>query len=130
MATWAEVTEYVTSNYRVSSNGPNMLSLVFNFPDARSQRVFLWHMTLRDGMEHWMQIESPIAPMDSVNIREALGAVGSLVCGGLAELEGVLTLRHCMPLANLDANEFESPLHLVVATADRLEAQLTGADRF
>jgi hypothetical protein len=42
----------------------------------------------------------------------------------------VLTIRHAVPLANLNINEFERPLSLVTNTADQLERQLTGADEY
>ena len=43
-------------------------------------------------------------------------------------LSGYVTLRHAVPLANVDANEFEVPMKLVLHSADVLERKLTGAD--
>ena len=45
-------------------------------------------------------------------------------------LGDLVTFRHSLPLANLNINEFESPLALVTTTADRLEQAFTGGDRF
>jgi hypothetical protein len=35
-----------------------------------------------------------------------------------------------VPLANLDINEFERPLHLITVAADQLEKDLVGGDAF
>ncbi len=43
---------------------------------------------------------------------------------------GLLTIRHSVPLLNLNINEFERPLALVTTTADRFERELTGGDRY
>ena len=37
-------------------------------------------------------------------------------------------LRHAVPLANLDLNEFNHPLSIVTGSADELEEMLTGRD--
>ena len=53
-----------------------------------------------------------------------------MVCGGVAVINDVVIFRHSVPLANLDVNEFERPLHLVTMAADYLETQVTGLDQF
>ena len=52
------------------------------------------------------------------------------VCGGIAAMGDLVTVRHSVPLLNLDINEFERPLGLVTGTADRLEQQFQGGDQF
>lgn len=107
-----------------------MIGMTFETDNLRSQIVFLWRVEFAGGMEEWVQIESPIAELESVNLDHALRAVGHTVCGGLAANEGYLTFRHSVPLLNLDINEFERPLTLVVSTADELERTPTGGDKF
>jgi hypothetical protein len=130
MVTWSALTEYVRSHYKISDEKPGSLKLVFDVGDLRSQVVFLWRMTLNDGAEDWVQIESPFGRLDSVNLRGAIDSMGQTVCGGIAALGELVTVRHSVPLLNLDINEFERPLALVTGTADRLEQQFQGGDQF
>jgi hypothetical protein len=130
MATWSVLTEYVRSHYKVSDEKPSSMKLIFDVGDLRSQVVFLWKMSMLDGAEDWVQIESPFGRLDSVNLRAAIDSMGNTVCGGIASLGELVTVRHSVPLLNLDINEFERPLVLVTGTADRLERQLQGGDEF
>jgi len=130
MATWSTLTEYVRSHYKIADEKPGSMKLIFDVGDLRSQVVFLWRMSLLDGEEEWVQIESPFGRLDSINLRGAIDAMGKTVCGGIAAMEGLVTVRHSVPLLNLDINEFERPLGLVTGTADRLEQQFQGGDQF
>ncbi|HEY2671805.1 MAG TPA: hypothetical protein VGJ07_15730 [Rugosimonospora sp.] len=130
MTTWNSVVEYVRSNYKISDEGPDRVKLVFEVGDLRTQVVFLWRQALENGTEEWLQIESPIGKADGMDLRAVLEEVGTKVCGGAALIEGHLFIRQSMPLANLDINEFERPLALITATADRLERQFVGGDEF
>ncbi|WP_433532888.1 hypothetical protein ACQPYA_13305 [Micromonospora sp. CA-263727] len=130
MATWANLATYVRSNYKISDERHDMIKLVFETGNLRSQVVLLWHVTLADGAEEWVQIESSFGELNSVNLVQALREVGDTVCGGMSVLGDLVTFRHSVPLLNLNINEFERPLALVTSTADRLEQLLTGADRF
>jgi hypothetical protein len=106
------------------------MRLVFGVGDLRSQIVFLWRMSLLDETEDWVQIESPFGRLDSVDLRGAIDSIGNTVCGGIAAWNEFATIRHSVPLLNLDINEFERPLVLVTTTADRLERQFQGGDEF
>lgn len=130
MATWSDLMGYVRSNYRIADEQSGMVKMVFETENLRSQVVLLWHQTLRDGSEEWLQIESPFAELGSVNLQEALEEVGRTVCGGAAIVSSYVTIRHAVPLANLNINEFERPLTLVTSTADYLEQKLTGGDKY
>jgi hypothetical protein len=130
MASWSALVNYVHSHYKVTDEQPGMMKLVFEVGDLRSQLVFLWRTPLRDGAEEWVQIESPFGEIDSVDLRAATLAMSKLVCGGIAAVGDLATVRHSVPLENMDINEFERPLALVLSTADNLERQLTGGDDF
>ena len=129
MSTWADLVTYVHSNYKVSDESQNSIKLVFETGNLRSQVVVLWHLTLERG-EEWVQIESPFGELGQVDLNAALQHVGNTVCGGLALVGNLVTFRHSLPLANININEFEGPLHMVTGTADQLERTLTGGDRF
>jgi hypothetical protein len=129
MASWADLVAYVHSNYKVSDESQNSIKLVFETGNLRSQVVVLWHLKLERG-EEWVQIESPFGELGSVDLAAALQHVGNTVCGGLALVGNLVTFRHSLPLDNLQISEFEWPLHMVTSTADQLERNLTGGDRF
>jgi hypothetical protein len=129
MATWSDLIGYVRSNYKVSDEQPGMVKMVFETDNLRSQIVWLWRQTLMDGNEEWLQIESPFAEVGSVNLQAALEEVGRTVCGGAAIAANFITIRHAVPLVNLNINEFERPLILVTTTADHLEQKLIGGDK-
>jgi hypothetical protein len=82
------------------------------------------------GTEEWVQIESPFGRLDSVDLRGAVEATRETVCGGIGAMGELATVRHAMPLLNLDINELERPLILVTSTADNLERQFQGGDAF
>jgi hypothetical protein len=130
MATWSELKSYVHNTYKVSDEDENMLKLVFELPGLRTQVVLVWHLTLSGSGEEWIQIESPIGEVASVDLGAALDRVGSTVCGGLAKFGTLLTFRHSVPLGDLSIAEFESPLRLVTSTADNLEQALVGGDQY
>jgi hypothetical protein len=130
MTTWNDLLGYVHSNYKIADERPDMIKLIFETGSLRSQVVILWHMTLANSNEEWVQIESPFGELGSLDLAAALQAVGNTVCGGMALFGNLVTFRHSLPLDNLNINEFESPLALVTTTADQLEKTLTGGDKF
>lgn len=133
MATWQNLRQYIAETYKYTELDNGQLKLVFDMGNDRSQVVILSVHRLGDGTEEWVMIESPIGPLDRVDVHRALREAGQMVCGALA-LDmmdvGLVVYRHTLPLANLDINEFERPLELVLSTGDRLEQMLTGVDEF
>jgi hypothetical protein len=131
MATWQDVTEYVRSHYKIAGEEKGlMIKLVFETGEMRSQLVLLTHHTLLDDAEEWLQISSPVASLGQVDLEKFLEEVGDTVCGGGALVGDLLIVRHAVPLLNLNINEFERPLTLVTTTADRLERELVGGDKY
>lgn len=130
MATWSALADYVRANYKISEETPDSLKLIFDVGNLRSQVVFLWRMSLLDGTEEWVQIESPFGRLGSVDIYGAVRAMGETVCGGIGTAGELVTVRHAAPLLNMDINELERPLLLVMTTADRMERQFQGGDTF
>jgi hypothetical protein len=130
MATWEDLAAYVHKSYKVADNQPGFMRLVFNLDNSRSQTIFLNHLVLAEGTEHWVQLESGIGDVNRINLHALLVGVADLVCGGLGYVNGIVTYRHAVPLADLDIAEFERPLLLVTTTADALERQFAGTDNF
>jgi hypothetical protein len=131
MATWMQLRNYVHANYRISDDIGNGLKLEFRTTNGRTQLVFLSQHLLLDSTEEWVLIESPFGLIGEIDLARAATAVGTMVCGGIGvAFDKFVTLRHAVRLADLDVDEFERPLVLVTASADRLEAMFSTADRF
>ena len=130
MATWSDVKTFVHNNYKADDLSDEVMKMVFETADLRSQLVFLTHYTLAGGAEDWVAVESPFAEIGNVDLGKALEEAGNLVCGGLSKVNSMVTLKHSVPLENLNINELQRPLALVVNSADALEKSLVGGDKF
>jgi hypothetical protein len=132
VATWEELRQYIGMTQRVDTeSGEDWVTFVLSTSADRLQQVFVSRITLSDGAEEWALIESPFGELDTVDLRRALEESSKLLPGGLGVFQGTLvTLRHALPLENMQVNEFERPLQLVTTAADQLEEALLGGDRF
>jgi hypothetical protein len=131
MATWAQLKDYIRSNYRISDDYDDAIKLTFETDLGRTQSVLVRHVALLDGTEDWVAIESPFGELGQIDVAQAVRATDGMVCGGIGAAVGrFVTFRHAVPLANLDVNEFERPLLLVTSTADKLESEVSAGDRF
>jgi hypothetical protein len=132
VATWEELRQYIGLTQKVEENsGEDWVTFVLATSGDRMQQVFVSKMTLEDGKEEWAVIESPFGEIDKIDLAQALRESTTLVCGGLGIFQdNLVTLRHAVPLAALDAQEFDRPLTLVSNGADVLEDKLGGGDRF
>src|SRR5260221_618217 len=77
------------------------IKLVFETGSLRSQVVLIWYLTLNDGKEEWVQIESPFGELGTLDLTRALQEISNTVCGGLALVGNLVTFRHSLPLENL-----------------------------
>jgi hypothetical protein len=131
VATWSDLLAYVRSNYTVAEEEDGWVKMIFDVGDLRSQVVFLQRHALLEGSEDWLVIESPFGELGDIDLPRVLAEVGKTVVGGAALVAGhILTVRHAVPLENLNINEFERPLALVTTTADRLEKHFVGGDEY
>jgi hypothetical protein len=130
MATWSDLKAYVHNRYKVADERDDMMKLIFETDNLRSQVVIIWRLTLAANGSEWIHIESPIGEIGQLDLASLLRTVGNTVVGGLATSGELVTFRHSVPLADLSIAEFEQPLHLVIGTADLLEQRYTGGDKF
>lgn len=131
MASWSDLLSYVRSHYTVAEEQSGWVKMIFDVGDLRSQVVFLQRHALMEGAEEWLVIESPFGELGQIDLPRVLAEVGQTVVGGMALVAGhILTVRHAVPLENLNINEFERPLALVTTTADRLERHFVGGDEY
>ncbi|RJQ80242.1 hypothetical protein [Amycolatopsis panacis] len=135
MAEWADLVGFIRQQYRVVRDDPDeiRIRIVFGadaYTEGRAQ-VMVIAREVFDHREDWVQIATPFARVDEVNLYHVLREAGaSLVVGGVVVMGEHLVLRHALPLVNLDLNEFVDPLELVAGSAELLEQQFTGRDDY
>ncbi|HJQ45930.1 MAG TPA: hypothetical protein VJ870_06355, partial [Amycolatopsis sp.] len=123
MATWRELQTFIRQTYRVTRDEPGEMRIRLRFrkdPDEeeRTQMVVIAREVL-DRREEWVQIATPFARVDDVDLRSVLDEIGhTTVVGGAVIMGEWLVLRHSLPLVNLDINEFTDPLELVTGAAE------------
>ncbi|PFG49809.1 hypothetical protein ATK36_4992 [Amycolatopsis sulphurea] len=135
MAEWADLVGFIRQQYRVVRDDPDeiRIRIVFGadaYTEGRAQ-VMVIAREVFDHREDWVQIATPFARVEEVNLYHVLREAGaSLVVGGVVVMGEHLVLRHALPLVNLDLNEFVDPLELVAGSAELLEQQFTGRDDY
>ncbi|CAM3093594.1 hypothetical protein SAXI111661_17675 [Saccharomonospora xinjiangensis] len=130
MATWGDLVAYVRASYDVIRDEGDEIRVRISYDDRRAQVVVIAREVL-DRKEEWVQIATPFARIDQVDLQEVLAEIGNtIVVGGAALMGEHLVLRHSLPLVNLDINEFVDPLELVTGSAELLEEQFTGRDDY
>jgi hypothetical protein len=135
LADWGDLVAYIRHSYDVIRYEPDEVRIRVSFVNdedilGRRQIVVVAHEVL-DQQEDWVQIATPFARVEEVDLREVLTEVGkTIVVGGVAVMGDYLVLRHSLPLINLDINEFTDPLDLVASGAEQLERRFTGRDDY
>ncbi|MER6669594.1 hypothetical protein ABT256_33900 [Amycolatopsis japonica] len=134
MAEWADLVAFVRHEYRVVKDEPDEIRIRLSYGDddyeERAQTVVIAR-EIFDRREDWVQIATPFARVNEVDLTTVLTEIGNtIVVGGLVVMGEHLVLRHSLPLVNLDINEFTDPLELVAGSAELLEQQFTGRDDY
>ena len=136
MAEWSDLVAYIRHSYDVIRYEPDEVRIRVSFAEdeddilGRRQIMVVAHEIL-DQKEDWVQIATPFARVEQVDLHEVLTEVGNtIVVGGVALMGDYLVLRHSLPLINLDINEFTDPLDLVASGAEQLERRFTGRDDY
>lgn len=129
MAKWEDLRSYIRITYKVAEDDGTFLRLVFGVGEGRSQIVVVAQSTTGSGSE-FATIASPFAEVGQVDIDTVLSTMADYVVGGVVAYGQTYMVRHSVPLADLDPEEFDGPLRLVLSTADVLEAKFLGSDNF
>jgi hypothetical protein len=135
VAEWGDLVRYIRQMYHVVRDEPDEIRvrLVFGddaYTEGRAQIMVIAREIL-DQKEDWVQIATPFARADEVDLLDVLTEIGStIVVGGAAVMGEHIVLRHSLPLINLDINEFVDPLELVAGAAEQLEQIFTGRDDY
>jgi hypothetical protein len=136
VADWGDLVAYIRHSYDVIQYKPDEVRIRVSFAEdeedilGRRQIMVVAHEIL-DRREDWVQIATPFARVEQVNLHEVLTEVGdTIVVGGVVLMGDYVVLRHSLPLINLDINEFTDPLQLVASAAEELERRFTGRDDY
>ena len=136
MADWGDLVAYIRNSYDVIQYKPDEVRIRVTFGSdeddllGRRQIMVVAHEIL-DQKEDWVQIATPFARVEQVDLHEVLTEAGNtIVVGGVVLMGDYLVLRHSLPLIHLDINEFTDPLDLVASGAEQLERRFTGRDDF
>ncbi|WP_236794617.1 hypothetical protein [Amycolatopsis sp. GM8] len=127
---WTDVINYVRLRYEVLEDRDGWLRFQLETENGRTQQVTVHLLPGEDGTS-WAEISSAVGWADKIDLRRLLELAGSVTVGGAAVVDGVALIKHTVPLGALDLQEeFARPLAAIVAQADALEHQLSGADEF
>jgi hypothetical protein len=136
LAEWGDLVAYIRNSYDVIQYKPDEVRIRVSFAKdeddilGRRQIMVVAHEIL-DEKEDWVQIATPFARLEQVDLQEVLTEVGdTIVVGGIVLMGDYVVLRHSLPLINLDINEFTDPLDLVASGAEQLERRFTGRDDY
>jgi hypothetical protein len=136
LADWGDLVAYIRNSYDVIQYKPDEVRIRVTFGSdeedllGRRQIMVVAHEIL-DQKEDWVQIATPFARVEEVDLHEVLTEAGNtIVVGGVVLMGDYLVLRHSLPLIHLDINEFTDPLDLVASGAEQLERRFTGRDDF
>ncbi len=128
MATWNDVQNHVRGKYKIAQEDPNLIALDFECTDGRAQRILI--SSFEAMGKTWVLFRSRVCEISRLDPREALRRNASFAVGFLAISEDFYELVYTTQLNTLDIDELELPLHGLTDTADELERELTGTDRW
>ena len=120
MPNWAELQEYARGKYVLDDDEPEFFSLVFRMDNGRTQKIRVRHFQAFD--ESWIEFRSVVCKGAEMPAKVALRKNCEFAIGALAlDSDDDYVLIHNAPMATMDPNEFERPLHVIAGTADSLE---------
>ena len=130
MATWREVQNYLTSQYKLEDLGDGVLKLVFGYNDGRSQVIYCTPIAAESD-DGFVVFLSPFATSSNLSPQQLVDLMSkNMFVGFGSNANGAYTVVHQAPLKNLDASEIEWALELISGTADLLEKELGLGDVF
>jgi hypothetical protein len=129
MPTWGEIKEHARSKYTLKSDEEEFFTLVWEYPDGRSQQIYVRHFPSYE--REWVEFRSYVCNESELSPRVALRKNETLPIGALAlDKDGDYFIIYSVQLATLDLEEFDLPLSAVARAADVLELQHTAKDDY
>jgi hypothetical protein len=131
MATWADLVQFIRTEYEVVARTEDEIRIEFTWEDEDRSQVMIISREVLDRRYEWVQILTPMGLVKDVDLPRLMESIGeSSMIGGAAIMGDHVILRHSLPLENLDINEFVDPLTLIAGTADNLESEFWGGDDY
>ncbi len=128
MPTWDELRGYAREKYKLQDDEPGYFSLVFRVESERTQLITVRRVTAFDS--DWIEFRSPVCREGQMDPKHALRQNATFAVGALALDGEKYYLLYSIPLATMQTEEFELPLHVLARTADSLEGTFTTGDEF
>lgn len=128
MATWSDVQNHLRSRYILAEDKPNLAALDFECTGGRAQRVLVSSFSALG--KNWVLFRSRVCERHLFDPEEALKRNAVFAVGYLALSEGFYEVVYTAQLDTLDIDELEIPLRSLSDTADDLEREITGVDRW
>jgi len=82
VATWRDFVGFIDRTYKYEILNDDLLKLVFNTSNLRTQLVFLEHATCNSGAE-WFKVNSPIGKLTPQQVMYAARRLEDMVVGGI-----------------------------------------------
>ncbi len=122
MATWAELKDFIKSNYKIQNETDSVLRLGFNTFEGRSQIILVVHIE-QDFAPDFVTFASPVAEVGKVPAEKVLAQAHTFGVGVVGE---TYVVKDIVFLADLAPSEVNSQFNLVATSADLMEHELTG----
>ena len=127
MATWQEVKQYIYSNYQVSNDTGDFLTLEFKTTLGRSQLV---NLICAEGSPY-ISVFSPIGPVNSIDGNRLLAlSSANDKATGIRQVGDMYVTTGIVLLADLSGPELEFPMRWALLEADQYEQALGLGDRY
>lgn len=122
MLNWNEIRTHVRQRYRVAEDREHDFTLVFEYSNGRRQAVVV---STHEAMgQRWCDFSSACCRIDQLSAVEAARRNFALAAGSIALDGDVYVVRYSVLLPLLDPEHFELAIHVVTATASRVESDL------
>lgn len=129
MPTWGEIQEHVRSKYKLEKDEATWFSLVWAYDSNRFQKIVVSKFDAFN--KEWLSFSSAICKQDEMSPIVALKKSYNFAVGAIAlDDKGFYVFTYSAPLASMDPEEFDLPLHVVASTADGLEKEFTAGDQY
>jgi hypothetical protein len=120
MPTWSEVQQYARSKYTLSKDEPERFALVFRIGEnGRTQQI--WVRTFTAFNQPFIEYKSYFCKEGEMPPLVALRKNAELATGFIALVGEHYAVLWNVPLGQMDADEFELPLHAIANQAESLE---------
>ena len=127
MASWEDLKTYIRKNYKIKDQEENLISLVFDLQNFRSQQIFIQKLENNDG-EVWVKFVSPIGKLSSEDLDETLESLGDKLCRGMIKIGDTYFISHSIQIDDLSTSNFKRGMHIVMNMADAFERKYIGED--